>query len=143
MGSHEQGSEALVIASIEDVARLRSPARLWNLHGSIELQIPGLAQPEREQLESRLNELSGVCGCAEGSAAGAIALIAIAYFWIQREIAFSYQSIFAAGAIVIGASLLAKLVRVIAARVLLRQMLGELVCTLTRDSPAHQRGAMP
>ena len=59
MGSRELGSEALVISSLGDVEHLRSsPAQLWKLHGPIELRIPDLAQPERERLESRLNELA-------------------------------------------------------------------------------------
>jgi hypothetical protein len=144
MGSRELGSETLVISSLRDVERLRSsPARLWKLHGLIELRIPDLVQPERERLESRLNELAGVCGCAEGSVAGAIALIAIVVFWIQREIAFSCQSVFTAGVTVIGASLLAKLVRVITARIRLRQVLGDLLRTSPRNIQRHQGGAMP
>lgn len=140
MGSHERRSEGLVVSSVEDVERLRSsPARLWRLHGPIELLIPDVAESERERLESRLNELASVCGCAEGSAAGAIALIAVVVFWIQGDITFSYPSTVTAGVTVIGASLLAKLMRVISARVLLYQVLGELLRTLPQQSPVQRR----
>ena len=143
MGSRESGAEYLVISSFEDVERLQSsPVRLWKLDDPIELRIPDIEQSERERLESRLNELAGVCGCAEGSIAGAIALIAIAVFWVQRGIAFSFQSILAAGAMVIGIALAAKFVRVLVARVLLHRALGGLLRALPRKSPAHQREAM-
>jgi hypothetical protein len=142
MGSRELGSEAQVISSLGDVEHLRSsPARLLKLHGPIELHIPDLAEDERQRLESRLNELADVCGCAEGSVAGAIVLIGIVVVWIQREIAFSWQLAFTASVTVIGASLLAKAVRVITARLRLRQVLGGLL-----PSPGsiqrQQRGAM-
>lgn len=143
MRSRKQGSEALVISSLGDVERLRSsPARLWTFHGPIELRIPDLAQPARERLESRLNELAGVCGCAEGSVAGAIVLIAIVVFWIQREIAFSYRSAITAGVTVIGASLLVKLMSVITARVRLRRVLGDLLRISPGGIQPHQRGVM-
>lgn len=140
MGTRELESKALVISSLGDVEHLRSSSsRLWKLHGPIKLHIPDLAQPERERLESRLNELAGVCGCAEGSFAGSLALIAVVVFWIQREIAFSWQSVFTAGVTVIGASLLTKFVGVITARLRLRRVLGDLLRTSPRNiQPDHR-----
>lgn len=141
MESREPGSEALVISSLGEVERLRSSlAWLWKLQGPIELRIPDLVQ--RERMEARLNELAGVCGCAEGSVAGGIALIAVVVLWIQREIAFSYRSVFTAAAVVIGASLLAKLVRVVAARVRLRQLLGGLLHTSPGSIPPYHEESM-
>lgn len=136
LGSREPGAEEMVISSIGDVERIHSsPVRLWNLHGPIALCIPDLLQSERERFESRLNQLTGVCGCAEASVMGAITLLAITAFWIQRAIPFSYQSILTAGVTVIAAALLAKLLRVVTARILLRQMLGDLLRTLPHKSP--------
>jgi hypothetical protein len=144
MPSRERGFETLLISSLGDVERLRSsPTRLWMLHGPVELRIPHLAQPARERFESRLNELAGICGCAEGAVGGAAVLIAIAVFWFAREPAFSWQSVLVAGMTVIGSALLAKLVIVIIARVRLRHALGNLLRTASGDVRPDHQGTAP
>jgi hypothetical protein len=120
-------STTLVIASVQDVEHLHSSPWLWGSVGRVELHLTGLERGEREHFETRLNELASVCGCAEGAATGGVVLIAIVFIWIQREIAFSFVSIATAAALVIGAVLLAKFMRVIVARLELRAVLGSLL----------------
>jgi hypothetical protein len=140
----EPESGTLVLSSLEDVERLRaSPTRLRKLDGRLEIRIPGLAPSDRLRLESRLNDLAGVCGCAEGSAAGAIALTIVVIVWIQRDITFAVQSVLTTGAFVIGASLLVKYTRVLAARIQIRRVLDSLLRVVSARVQPDQRGATP
>jgi len=126
--SLEPASAGVVLSSLADVERLHAaPARLWSLPGPFVLRLPQVPFSERERLEARLNELAGVCGCAEGSVAGGVALIAVVVVWGLRHLSFTFPSVFRATALVIGASLLAKLVRVMTARAQLRRLLGALL----------------
>lgn len=134
------GSEALLISTAEDVIRLRSsPARLWAINGPIALRLPGLAPAEQDRVESRLNELAAVCGCAEGSAAGAIALVAVAVVWLVRDAGFSLASLATAAGVVIGVAVLAKLLRVTLARVQLRRLLDALLPAATARPGRRER----
>lgn len=125
-----------VLASLEDIERLRSSRlRLWSLDGSIELRIPDISRDDRQRLESRLNHLAGVCGCAESSIVGAIALAAIITWWMWHQIAFSFRSVAVAFAILIGTMLLTKFLRVFIARMQLHHALGQVLLL--------KRGVMP
>ena len=117
-----------VLASRQDIEHLRSPHRLlWKLGGRIELRVPEIPAGDRDRIESRLNELAGICGCAEASGVGAIAMIAVGVWWVRHDVAFSVRSVTGALAIVIGTMLLTKLVRVLIARWQLRINLGHLL----------------
>ena len=144
MRSRELESGTLVLSSLEDVERLRvSPTRLRKLDGRLEVRLPGLAPPDRVRLESRLNDLAGVCGCAEGSAAGAIALTIVVIVWIQRDTTFTIQSVLTMGAFVVGASLLVKYARVLAARVQIHRVLDSLLRAASARVQPDQREVTP
>ncbi len=130
MESRSSRREALVLSSLADIESLRSsPERLWRLNRPIELRLQHIPQPEREQLEYRLNELSEACGCAQGSAAGVIGIIIVIFAWIQRGYTLTFRLVFISLATVIFASLVGKLVGVISARIRLHHTLAKLMRT--------------
>jgi hypothetical protein len=130
MESRSSRREALVLSSLADIESLRSsPERLWRLNRPIELRLQHIPQPERKQLEYRLNELSETCGCAQGSAAGAISIIIVIFAWIQRGYTLTFRLVFISLATVIFVSLVGKLVSVISARIRLHHTLTKLLRT--------------
>lgn len=135
---------ATSLSSPDEVDRLRaSPARLWAVRGPVELRLDDLPDVERQRAQTRLTELAQVCGCAEGAAAGAVALLVTAGVWIARGTGLSVTSLAAAGAWVVGAALLAKLLRVVVARVRMRQVLDELARALAHRGRLPRHGALP
>jgi hypothetical protein len=128
MGARRSRFGSHVLASIDDIERLRSSMlRLLHLEERIELQIPGLDPRLREHHQARLNELAGICGCAESSGVGALALICMIVWWIRNDVAINFGSIAAALATLIGVMLTAKFLRVLVARLQLRAALGRIL----------------
>lgn len=122
--------ETLLLASLADVESLRSsPEWLWRLNRPIDLRLEHISQPVREQYEYRLNEFAEACGCAQGSAAGAIAVIIVIVAWIYRGYTFSFRLVFISLVTIIFASLVGKLVGVVIARIRLRHTLTKLLRT--------------
>lgn len=107
------------------------------------MRIPGFALEDRAQVESRLTALADVCGCAEGAAAGALALVAVIVVWVQRGGATTSRGIVAAVLTIVSVSLIAKIVRVCVARCQLWRALGDLLHVSPERLPPFGPGAPP
>src|SRR5215204_5436183 len=127
MDAGQGAGRTTVLSSQEDVnLLLRSSFGTWRLKGPVELRLLDRSPDLRRRFEARLDYLASVCGCAEGSIAGALALLILVVTWVGSGEGFSWTRAFTTLAIVIFTSLAGKLARLAIASVQIRNLLREI-----------------
>ena len=141
-GPHPNPSQAL--ASAKDIERLlASPLAIWRLEAPVQLAFLQPTPDLRLRLEARLNSLASVCGCAEASLAGAVALLFLVVTWVQSGERLGWTSGLTILGAVIATSLIAKTVRVAAARLQMRRLLREISDNAPIILPSMTSGSQP
>ncbi|HEU0284733.1 MAG TPA: hypothetical protein VFR52_06285 [Sphingomicrobium sp.] len=143
MGARRRADRATVLSSHEDVdLLLRSPFATWRLKGPVHLRLLDRTPHLRRRFEARLDYLASVCGCAEGSIAGFLALLFLVVTWIGSGEGFSWTRAFTTLAIVICTSLAGKAARLAIARLQIRNLLREIANDARAAFPERKSEAL-
>jgi hypothetical protein len=143
MDAGRGGGRATVLSSHEELdLLLRSVFGAWRLKGPVELRLLDHTPALRRRSEARLDHLASVCGCAEGSIAGALAAFILVLTWTASGEGFSWTRAFTTLAIVICASLAGKLARLAIASVQMRNLLREIANDASPVLPVRKSEAL-
>ena len=143
MDAGRRADRATVLSSHEDVdLLLRSRFGPWRLKSPVELRLLDRNPDLRRRFETRLDYLASVCGCAEGSIAGALALLILVVTWVESGEGFSFTRALTTLAIVICTSLAGKLARLAIASVQIRGLLREIANDARAALPVRKSEAL-